>query len=60
MKPFAAALLIASAFDPVVGQDVTTDLDLACLMANPVPDYCADLEAIRADVQTKLETIETG
>ena len=60
MKPFATALLIASAFDPVVGQDVTTDLVLACLGEAMVPDYCADLEAIRADVQTKLETIETG
>ena len=60
MKPFATALLIASAFDPVVSQDVTTDLMLDCMDAMPVPDYCADLEAIRADVQAKLETIETG
>lgn len=60
MKPFATALLLASAFDPIVGQDVTTDLVLACLGEVTVPDYCADLEAIRADVQTKLETIETG
>ena len=50
MKPFATALLIASAFDPVFGQDVTTDLILACTLEDTPPAYCDDLEAIRADV----------
>ena len=35
------------------------DLVLACLALDPKPDYCDSLELVRADFETKVETLRT-
>ena len=43
-----------------VDDPTADDLVLACLVLDPKPDYCDDLELVRADFETKVETLRTN